>query len=81
MDSTYPQNSNDTSKTVEPATDTLVRSFLDLSGVTQCAAEYHQAVQELAHAVKWCAERMSYGDSPEAAADAYIEMFAVRSQE
>lgn len=81
MDSTFPQSSNDTLKTVEPDTDTLVRSFLDLSGVTQCAAEHRQAVQELAHAVKWCTERMSYGDSPEAAAEAYIEMFAVRSQE
>lgn len=81
MDSNFPQNSSDTSKTAETETDTPARSFLDLSGVTQCAVEYRQAVQELAHAVKWCAERMSYGDSPEAAAEAYIEMFAVRSQE
>lgn len=52
-----------------------VNGFLDAEKKRQ------QAVQELAHAAKWCAERMSYGDSPEAAAEAYIEMFAVRSQE
>lgn len=61
MDSNFPQNSNDTSKTAEPESPTMRRR--------------NNKKWEIEFLLEWCTARINAGDSIEEATEAYLTMF------
>lgn len=61
MDSNFPQNSNDTSKTAETESPTMRRR--------------NNKKWEMEFMLEWCTSRINAGDSIEEVTEAYLTMF------
>lgn len=61
MDSTFPQNSNDTSKTAEPESPTMRRR--------------NNKKWEIEFMLEWCTARINAGDTIEEVTEAYLTAF------